>query len=174
MASLVAPAVAWHEEFVSALREPEPEPARHWLAGDAARAAELAERRKFEQYVQELLAEVVPGPHLPAGWVPHPTLWWVADDRFLGVVDIRHALTAALTEVGGHVGYGVRPSARRRGHATAMLRAALPVATALGLQRVLVTCDEDNVGSIRVIEANGGILEDQRGRKLRYWLRTSG
>jgi predicted acetyltransferase len=174
MARLVPPTVALHAEFVSAVREREPEPVRHWLAGDAAGMEELVDGRKFEQYVQQLLAEAEPGPHLPAGWVPHTTLWWVEDGRFLGVVDIRHALTPTLTEVGGHVGYGVRPSARRRGHATAMLRASLAVAAALGLPRVLVTCDADNVGSIRVIEANGGILENRRGQKLRYWLRTAG
>ena len=72
-----------------------------------------------------------------------------------------------MREVGGHIGYDMRPSARCRGHATAMLRAALPVAGALGIDQALITCDADNVGSRRVIERNGGILEDQRGDKLR-------
>jgi predicted acetyltransferase len=73
----------------------------------------------------------------------------------------------------GHIGYVVRPSARRRGHATAMLAAALPVANALGIDPALVTCDEDNIASRKVIEASGGTLEDQRGAKLRFWLPTS-
>jgi predicted acetyltransferase len=64
----------------------------------------------------------------------------------------------------------VRPSARRRGIATAALRAALPQAAALGIHEVLVTCDDDNIGSARVIEANGGVLEDVRGDKRRYWV----
>ena len=85
---------------------------------------------------------------------------------------MRHRLTEFLRDVGGHVGYYVRPSRRRRGHATAMLRAVLPYAADLGLERVLVTCDDTNEGSRRVIEAAGGVLEDQRGVKLRYWLPT--
>jgi predicted acetyltransferase len=75
--------------------------------------------------------------------------------------------------MGGHIGYDVRPSARRRGHATAMLRAALPVARGLGIESALVTCDEDNVASRKVIEANGGVFEDQRGDKLRFWIPTA-
>jgi predicted acetyltransferase len=79
----------------------------------------------------------------------------------------------ALHELGGHIGYDVRPSARRRGHATAMLAAALPVAGALGIDPVLTTCDEDNAGSRKVIEANHGALEDKRGVKLRFWVPAS-
>jgi predicted acetyltransferase len=75
--------------------------------------------------------------------------------------------------VGGHIGYAVRPTARRRGHATAALALMLPVAAERGIDPVLVTCDTDNVGSRRVIEANGGVLEDVRGQKMRYWIRTS-
>jgi predicted acetyltransferase len=78
-----------------------------------------------------------------------------------------------LLDYGGHIGYDIRPSARRRGHATAMLAEALPVAAKLGIDRVLVTCDDDNVGSRKVIEANGGVFEDQRREKLRYWVPTS-
>src|SRR5690242_3199976 len=84
-------------------------------------------------------------------------LWWVDGDEYLGRIAIRHRLTAQLRASGGHIGYDVRPSARRRGHATAMLRAALPVARALGVDSALVTCDAGNVASRRVIERNGGV-----------------
>ncbi|MFF7411278.1 GNAT family N-acetyltransferase [Streptomyces lydicus] len=105
------------------------------------------------------------------GVVPSTTLWWVEGDTYLGRIALRHRLTGTLLDYGGHVGYAVRPSARRRGHATAMLRAALPYAhQELGLDRVLVTCDDTNAGSRRVIEACGGVFEDQRGEKLRYWI----
>jgi len=67
----------------------------------------------------------------------------------------------------------VRRSARRQGHATAMLAAALPVAASLGIDPALVTCDDTNLGSRKVIEGNGGMLEDQRGVKLRFWVPTS-
>ncbi|MGY1435719.1 GNAT family N-acetyltransferase [Streptomyces reniochalinae] len=85
---------------------------------------------------------------------------------------LRHRLNAMLLEYGGHIGYDVRRTARRRGYATAMLRAALPRAAALGVERALVTCDHDNVASRRVIEACGGVFEVRRGVKLRYWIAT--
>lgn len=70
-------------------------------------------------------------------------------------------------------GYQVVPPYRRRGHATAMLAAALPVAAAFEIECLLLTCDADNVASRKVIEANGGLLQDQRGIKLRYWIPTA-
>jgi predicted acetyltransferase len=79
-------------------------------------------------------------------------------------------LTPWLRDYGGHVGYDVRPSARRRGHATAMLRRALPWCRDLGIDPVLVTCDVDNVASRRVIEKAGGQFEDRRDGKLRFWV----
>jgi len=109
----------------------------------------------------------------PAGYVPSTELWWVEGDEFLGRIGIRHRLTPALLEMGGHIGYDVRPSARRRGHATAMLRAALVLARGLGIGPALVTCDVDNLGSRAVIERNGGVLEDERAGKLRFWVPTS-
>jgi len=101
------------------------------------------------------------------------TTTWVVDNHYLGRLAIRHRLTPHLLEAGGHIGYDVRPSARRQGHATAMLRAALPVARSLGIESVLVTCPVTNVASRKVIEANGGIFDDQRGEKLRFWVPSS-
>ena len=79
----------------------------------------------------------------------------------------------ALEVAGGHIGYDVRPSARRQGHATAILAAALPVAASLGITEALLTCEETNTVSQRVIEKNGGRLIDKVGSKLRYWVPTS-
>ena len=104
--------------------------------------------------------------------MPCTTLWWVDGSAYLGRIAIRHRLTPALREVGGHIGYDVRRSARRQGHATAMLAAALPVAAALGIDPALVTCDDTNVASRKVIEANGGVLEDERAGVLRFWVPT--
>ena len=94
-------------------------------------------------------------------------------DEYLGRISIRHRLTAHLREIGGHIGYDIRPSARQCGHATAMLAAALPVARSLGIDPALLTCDEDNIASRKVIEASGGMLEDNRHGKLRYWVPAS-
>ncbi|TDC80334.1 GNAT family N-acetyltransferase [Streptomyces hainanensis] len=124
----------------------------------------------FAAYAAALAADAEDDTPRPAGFVPSTTLWYVEGDTFLGRVSIRHRLTRRLLDWGGLVGYDVRPTARRRGHATAMLRAALPVARRIGHESVLVTCDHDNVGSRRVIEANGGVFEDRRGGKLRYWI----
>src|SRR3954451_11732855 len=126
----------------------------------------------FVRYVEELRAQALEETPRPAGYVPSTTLWWVDDDEYLGRLAIRHRLTESLLNLGGHIGYDARPSARRRGHATAMLRASLPVARDLGIDKALVTCDLDNVGSRKVIENNGGVLEDIRDGKRRYWIAT--
>jgi predicted acetyltransferase len=81
-------------------------------------------------------------------------------------------LNDALKDVGGHIGYDVRPSARRQGHATAMLAAALPIAAGLGIDPALITCDVDNRASRRVIERAGGALVSQSPRTLRFHVPT--
>jgi predicted acetyltransferase len=136
----------------------------------ANRWADLAE---FARYLRELADEARDQSPRPDGRVPQTTLWWVSGEEYLGRISIRHQLTARLREIGGHIGYDIRPSARHRGHATAMLAAALPVARSLGIDPALLTCDADNIASRKVIEANGGMLEDSRHGKLRYWVPTS-
>ncbi|MGF7236017.1 MAG: GNAT family N-acetyltransferase [Frankia sp.] len=123
-------------------------------------------------YVRALLAEACECTPRSSGVVPSTHLWWVEGDTFLGRVNIRHRLTTALQYSGGHLGYHVVQPYRRRGHATAMLAAAVPVAVALGIERLLLICDADNVASRKVIEANGGLLHDRRAGKLRFWVPT--
>jgi predicted acetyltransferase len=127
----------------------------------------------FASYVAHLIADVEQTSPRPEGWVPCTRWWWVEGETYLARIAVRHRLTPALLEVGGHIGYDVRPSARRHGHATAMLQAVLPRAHSLGIDPALVTCNHDNVGSRKTIEANGGVLEDRRGVKLRYWVPTA-
>jgi predicted acetyltransferase len=124
----------------------------------------------FAAYVASVRAEAEEETPRPEGWVPETTWWWVDGDEYLGRISLRHRLTAQLRVVGGHIGYDVRPSARRHGHATAMLAAVLTLAHAMGIDAVLVTCDVGNVASRRVIEANGGWVEDERHGKLRFWV----
>lgn len=123
-------------------------------------AAYLADERRWE---------TVP----PADFVPMTMLWWAEGDTYLGRISLRHRLDDHLREIGGHIGYDIRPSARRKGHATAMLAAALPRMAALGVDKALITCDFDNIGSRKAIERNGGVLEDRRGAKLRFWVPTA-
>lgn len=97
--------------------------------------------------------------------------WWITDgDEVIGFLAIRHRLDDWLLAEGGHIGYSVRPSRRRQGHASRALGLALVRARELGIDRALVTCDDDNVGSARTIESQGGVLEDVRGVKRRYWI----
>ncbi|MFI5912202.1 GNAT family N-acetyltransferase [Dactylosporangium sp. NPDC051541] len=124
----------------------------------------------FAHYVAVTRAQALEETPRPDGFVPSTTLWLVDGDDYLGRVAIRHRLTPHLLEEGGHIGYDVRPTARRRGHAGFMLRGALVVAKELGIGPALLTCDTTNVISRRVIEAAGGVLEDQRQDKFRFWV----
>lgn len=116
------------------------------------------------------------GIGLGPGLVPATFLVACVEGVVVGRVSIRHGLNEHLAAVGGHIGYGVLAPHRRRGHATEILRQALVVARSVGVQRVLVTCDDDNVGSATVIERCGGILHstvvpaDGGPRKRRYWI----
>lgn len=108
---------------------------------------------------------------MPDGKV-HADQYWIADgEHLVGFIQLRHRLTEQLLEEGGHIGYSVRPSARRHGHAGRALGLALGRARELGLERVLITCDDDNVASARTIESHRGELEDVRKGKRRYWIR---
>jgi predicted acetyltransferase len=132
----------------------------------------------FGRYL-EVLAEWEQGENLPANHVPSTFLFAFDGTRIVGRVSIRHSLNPDLERVGGHIGYVVVPEYRRQGYATAILRQSLQIARQkLGLTRVLVTCDDDNVGSINTIEKNGGVLEsivasrDGDTPKRRYWIAT--
>lgn len=123
--------------------------------------------------VEHLQAQADESTEIPEGRV-HCTYFWITDDdhEVVGFLALRHRLNAWLLEEGGHIGYGVRPSRRNEGHASAALRLALAAAADLGIDKALVTCDEDNVGSRRTIERCGGVYEDSRNGKRRYWCAT--
>jgi len=119
------------------------------------------------------------GVNLPPHHVPSTFLFAFNGERIVGRASIRHTLNDVLLRIGGHIGYVVVPEFRRQGHATAILRLALQFAhEKLGLNEVLVTCDDDNIGAIKTIEKNGGMLEnivsgsDLDKLKRRYWIDT--
>lgn len=173
MPELMPPTARVHESFVAAAREfhVHPEPPPWFVAG--LDPGELAAPDAFERYVTRLLAEPLESTPRPEGFVPATTLWWIDGQEFLGRLAVRHRLTPALEDAGGHIGYDVRPSARNRGHATAMLREALPVAHRLGIDPALLTCDDTNLASRRVIERNGGRYIGSRGVKQRFLVPTT-
>ena len=103
----------------------------------------------------------------------HCTSRWILDaatEEMLGFIATRHRLNDVLLQQGGHIGYSVRPSARRQGAAAAALDLALTDAPVLGITPVLVTCDDADHASRRTIEKAGGVLEDVRDGARRYWL----
>jgi predicted acetyltransferase len=133
----------------------------------------------WPDYVETMEAQrrgVVPAD----GRLPVPATFLVADvgGVLVGRASIRHELNEVLAREGGHIGYGVLPGHRRRGYATEILRQALVVARSVGVDRVLVTCDDGNLASARVIERCGGVLESVAARTeddrvipfRRYWI----
>jgi predicted acetyltransferase len=174
MPELVLPTTSVHESFLEAMDEFVAEGAENsqtaaWIEHNAPGWQDPA---AFETFVEAVKADSLLDNPRPDWHVPCTTLWWVDGDDYLGRIAIRHTLNDFLLDVGGHIGYDVRPTRRREGHATAMLKGALPWARDLGIDPALVTCDDDNVGSILVIEAAGGVMEDVRGTKRRYWVPT--
>lgn len=134
--------------------------------------AELKDAQTFRRFVDARVNDALPESPRKPGQVPCTYLWIVEGETFIGSLAIRHELNDFLLNEGGHIGYSVRPSARRRGHAAAALADALPMARELGIRRVLLTCDENNAGSRATIEKNGGVCEDTRHGKRRYWIDT--
>lgn len=131
----------------------------------------------FEAFLDYLRADALPATPRPEGLVHQHTWWLVNGADYLGRVSVRpHLGNTFLRTLGGHIGYEVPPSRRRRGYATQMLREVLPHAAALGVDPALVTCDVDNVASLRVIESvlaeTGGEFLDVTGGKRRYHLLT--
>lgn len=116
------------------------------------------------------------GRALPPDRVPATFLGAWVGRELVGRVSIRHELNESLAAWGGHIGYGVVPWRRRSGHAQEILRQAVIVARAAGVERILLVCDDTNVASARTIEACKGMLEsvvdgpEGGGRLRRYWI----
>jgi predicted acetyltransferase len=170
-------------EHVLALRLPLEDEEQEFLRAHRATTPEVPnflhnyqESMPFGHYL-DVLKQQARGENLPPDHVPSTFLFAFDASRIVGRVSIRHKLNDFLLRAGGHIGYVVVPEFRRRGYATVILRLALRIAhEQLGIDRVLVTCDDDNVGSIRTIERNGGILEDVVSQRdlekprRRYWI----
>ena len=144
------------------------------VADDFVFALGLEPEMAFEEYVLALDRHSR-GLDVPEDRVPATFLLAEVDGVVVGRTSVRHELNDRLRLEGGHIGYGVLPGHRRRGHATEILRQSIVVARSHGVGPVLVTCDDGNVGSIAVIEANGGRLDDEMPyagtpAMRRYWV----
>ena len=129
----------------------------------------------------EYCARAAVGADLPPGRVLWSTFWLVKDRRrILGCSRLRHRLNAHLEQEGGHIGYDIRPSERGKGYATYLLRLTLEEARRIGMKRILITADTENVASWRVIERNDGVIESETvssktGKRVRkYWISVDG
>lgn len=180
---LLAPALELEDAYLSLLAE---DP-------DAAGAGWFEQVGRDYAVLVRALDEEAHGVNLRPERVPQSVFWLVrmgAGDEsggdgkgiagekkvIVGVSRLRHVLNAKLEDVGGHIGYDVRPSERRKGYGARLLALTLERARSLGLPRVLLTCDTDNVASARIIEKNGGVLASQSVSPAtgvmvsRYWI----
>lgn len=174
MTELIAPTGRLHSSWLAARDEWQPGAHQDGAGLRLVADDDLNSPEEFASWVEQLRQQSDRSLPVGEGGV-HATYWWIVDgETYLGAIDLRHYLNPILLEVGGHIGYSIRPSARRQGLATWALGEVLLKAPALGLDRVLLTCDDGNVGSARTIESHGGVLEDVRsteiGVKRRYWI----
>ena len=166
MTSLVRPSIDLYDAWADCVRDYDDPADMHgsgaWWIADFG-----PDRASCEQMVARA-RELVEQP--PEGLVPSDCYWVTEDDAVIGFLMLRRELNDFLRVYGGHIGYSIRPSYRRRGHASRALALALDRARELGLDRVLITCDEDNVASARTIESQGGVYESTVDVKRRYWI----
>jgi predicted acetyltransferase len=163
------PSAEYHDEYIAFYEEwkESKETMIPWVIGK--------DPSDFEGMLQ-FLRDSENEENIPATWVPSSTYWLIDEEKkVVGAVNIRHQLTEKLLHSGGHIGYGIRPSERRKGYATKLLSLALEKAKELGIQKALVVCDEDNIGSERTILKNGGAFEstyvkDDGNAVKRFWI----
>ncbi len=171
---LVPPSPEFKESFIGAVKELQSETSTM----TTRRYRELSTpelEADFESFVGKERSHAQ-GKNQPEGYVPQSEFWLVDGGEYIGHVGIRHELNQHLKTIGGHVGYSIRPGKRGKGYGNKILELALPKAKELGIDRVLLTCDATNVVSRKIIEKNGGVLENQVPNpetgidKLRFWI----
>lgn len=169
---LVLPSTEYEKSFLEAMKEFREVGKKKEVEQSLVKRYD--ESADFAGFVERLKGEAE-GKFLPEGYVPHTVLWLVEGEQFIGWLDIRHRLNKHLREIGGHIGYAIRPSERGKGYGNQILKLALPKARELGITKIRITCSDDNVASDKIIEKNGGIFEDTATTpegvvKRRYWI----
>jgi predicted acetyltransferase len=164
---LVEPALQYKEAHLAAVRE-------FCAAGEwDADPDQIAVN--FETILRWIAAQKDPAT-VDAGQLPSEDFWLMDGEEYIGKLTLRTQINEQFLHVGGHIGYDIRPSKRRQGYGTELLRLGLEKARERGLTRVLLTCDETNIGSRKLIEANRGqlenavVVEGSPVKKLRYWI----
>ena len=169
MAFLTEPSERYRGSYLEALQEFQAE-GRHLEIPLEEVAA------NFDGFVQHL-RDQADRIKLKPGKVPGSDFWLIDENEYIGRLSLRYELNKRLLQMGGHIGYEIRPSRRRQGYGKLILKYGLDQAKAFGLEWVLLTCDEDNLGSRKIIESNGGTLENiieverWSAKVCRYWIR---
>ena len=127
---------------------------------------------QFPSLIEKFIAQR-DAPEIKKGYVPQTVFWLLDRDEPIGYSKMRWYLTEPLSKHGGHIGYGIRKEKRRMGYGTRLLGLTLEKIRAIGVDDVLITCSADNMGSRKVIEHNGGELEDEEAGHCRYWIRAA-
>ncbi|AKM82471.1 TPA: GNAT family acetyltransferase [Candidatus Berkelbacteria bacterium] len=172
MLELVAPSKKYKKSFLEASEE-----YKNTDSGQGIDQSmkEICSEIDFNKFVEEKI-DHSKGINIANGYVPASEFWLIEGDEFIGRTSIRHSLNENLKKIGGHIGYTIRPSRRKMGYGTKILQLSLPKAKELGIDKALLTCDKDNIGSAKIIEKNGGVLENEleqsegKPPKLRYWI----
>jgi len=165
---LVLPSTQYKSAYLHALKETEGEIGETKLNRPVT-------NQSFEEFVT-MWSDQTKAINLKAGMVPATMYWFIDQEEFIGRVHIRHTLNDFLFKYGGHIGYYIKPTKRRMGYGRRILHLALIKAKNMGLTDVLITCDETNTGSQRIIESCGGVLENvveqENGKPLkkRFWI----
>lgn len=147
--------------------------AEEWKAAGSDRYKSALEN--FPVYLDQI-TKYARGVELNTDRVPENEFWFACNNTIVGRSKMRHYLNPLLEHEGGHIGYDVRPSERRKGYGTLILKLTLEKAKKLNLEKVLLTCDTDNTASVKIIEKNGGTfaghsVSKKNGKQIsRYWI----
>ncbi len=166
----MSPTIQYKQDYLDAIEE-----SKHENGMTLLPLPELGQ--SFEDFVQNRIDQSH-GIDLPPGFVASSEFWLIDNGEFIGRTNIRHMLNDWLLHIGGHIGYWIRPSKRGKGYGKKILELGLQEAKKLGINNVLITCDVTNIPSKKVIEANGGILENivpnspDLPQKRRYWIKV--
>lgn len=127
----------------------------------------------YEQFTEYLDKNInfSEGIGLDKKYVPQTIYWLIVNDKPVGIGKLRHYLNDNLKIVGGHIGYSIRPSERKNGYGNLILKEILKEAQKMNIDEVLLTCDEINIPSRKVIEKNNGVLESMENGECKYWIK---